>query len=101
MAPKVYLITGCSSGFGEIFVKQILAHGDKVIATARNSSRLSKLQEIGASVIDLDVTWAPEKIQAAIDAAIKIYGHVDILINNAGYVLAGIFEETTYVRSHL
>jgi NADP-dependent 3-hydroxy acid dehydrogenase YdfG len=95
MAPTIYLITGCSSGFGASYVDHILERGNKVIATARNSSRIENLKQKGAEILELDVTWPQEKIDTAIQAAINIYGHIDVLINNAGYVVAGFLEETT------
>jgi hypothetical protein len=97
MAPIVYLITGCSSGFGASYVDHILDRGDKVIATARNSSRIEKLKDKGAEILELDVTWPQDKIDPAIKEAIEFYGHIDVLINNAGYVVAGFLEETTSV----
>ena len=96
MAPLVWLITGCSSGFGEQFVHQILARGDKVIATGRQAStRLSHLKETDASILELDVTASPAEIDAKVQEAIAIYGHIDILINNAGFVSMSFVEETT------
>jgi len=58
MAPQVFFITGTSTGFGYELVKKCLAEGDKVVATARNSS---KLQFDGTSkdnflAVDCDVT---------------------------------------------
>jgi NADP-dependent 3-hydroxy acid dehydrogenase YdfG len=93
--PVVYLVTGCSSGFGVAFVDHILKNGDKVIATARNSARIANLKAKGAETLELDVTWPFEKIEAAFTQAEQIYGHIDVLINNAGYVVAGFLEETT------
>ena len=95
MAPLVYLITGCTSGFGSEFVQQITARGDKVIATGRSASKLSHLKFTGAALLELDVTWSEKKLQETMDEAIKIFGHIDILINNAGYVITGALEETS------
>jgi NAD(P)-dependent dehydrogenase (short-subunit alcohol dehydrogenase family) len=92
---RVYLVTGTSSGFGETFVSQILARGDKVIATAHNVSKISKLKDMGASVLELDVTWPMDRLAKALKEAVAIYGKLDVLINNAGYVHTGVFEEVT------
>ena len=98
MSPLVWLVTGCSSGFGEAFVHSILARGDKVIATARNAeTRLTPLKEKGASILNLDVTASQEEIDSIIKEAIGIYGHIDILINNAGTLKMRFLEEVTYV----
>lgn len=94
MSPLVWLVTGASSGFGLHFVESILAKGDKVIATARgDASRLDNLKAQGAAVLQLDVTSPQSVLDATINEAIKIYGHIDVLLNNAGYIEAGLFEE--------
>jgi NAD(P)-dependent dehydrogenase (short-subunit alcohol dehydrogenase family) len=94
MPQLTWLITGCSSGLGEIFVRSLLARGDRVIATARNGiQRLAPLKEAGAAVIDLDVTAPQAEIDAKIKEALAIYGEIDVLVNNAGYIEAGIIEE--------
>jgi NADP-dependent 3-hydroxy acid dehydrogenase YdfG len=99
MSPKVWLITGCTSGFGAQFVHELLSRGEKVIASARNSSRLLPLQQKGAAIIELDVTSPQSVIDAAIQEAISIYGYIDVLINNAGNIVGGFCEEITYVAS--
>jgi NADP-dependent 3-hydroxy acid dehydrogenase YdfG len=87
MAPLVWLITGCASGFGEAFVHEAISRGDKVIATGRKAeTRLAHLKGTGASILDLD---------AKVAKAISIFGHVDVLVNNAGYVQAGLIEATS------
>ncbi|KAG9195241.1 hypothetical protein G6011_361 [Alternaria panax] len=93
MAPRVFLITGCSTGFGEEFVKVVLQKGDYVVATARNSSKLSfdGANDSNSLLVDLDVTKR-ESIDKAFDAAIKKFGKVDVVCNNAGYGLNGPFE---------
>ena len=95
MTQFTWLITGCSSGFGEQFVRSLIARGDKVIATARNNAteRLAALQDIGAATIDLDVTLPQDDINAKINEAIDIYGSIDVLVNGAGYIEAGLVEE--------
>jgi len=58
MAPQIFLITGCSTGFGQFYVEKCLKEGDKVIATARNSSKLSfkGTTDDNYLAVDLDVT---------------------------------------------
>lgn len=96
MAPLRWLITGCSSGIGEMFVRSILARGDKVVATARGDvSRLSSLKEAGAETASLDVTASLSDIRAVV-AKILEDGPIDVLVNNAGYIEAGLAEEARY-----
>ncbi|KAK3396811.1 hypothetical protein B0T20DRAFT_356544 [Sordaria brevicollis] len=97
----VWLITGCSSGFGAEFVRQLLSSGDLVIATARNTAKLSHLQEIPhsenqLSLFQLDVTHSQESLNATVAEAIKVHGRIDVLINNAGYVAFGGWEDLGY-----
>ncbi|KAJ5735706.1 uncharacterized protein N7483_000831 [Penicillium malachiteum] len=95
----VWLITGCSSGIGEATVRAILAKGDKVIATSRaknginGTNRLSTLAHAGAAVLELDVNSSQERLMEIAEEAWKIYGHVDVVMNNAGYMDAGTTEE--------
>ncbi|KAJ7472359.1 hypothetical protein B0H11DRAFT_2038722 [Mycena galericulata] len=92
---KVWLITGTSSGFGECLVKSVLARGDRVIATARN---LSKIQHFLTSenirVLQLDIVSGEESIKAIIAKAVEFWGRIDVLVNNAGYGAKGLIEET-------
>lgn len=92
-SPKVWLITGCSSGFGADLTLAALARGDKVIATARNIEKLEHLKAAGAAALALDITSGDAKVQSVIDEALKIYGTIDILVNNAAYILQGAVEE--------
>jgi NADP-dependent 3-hydroxy acid dehydrogenase YdfG len=92
-----WLITGCSSGFGEQFTHHILARGDKVIATGRNINKLQHLKEAGASILELDITSLQQAINEIVAQAISIHGKIDVLLNNAGYVAAGYFEDLEYV----
>ena len=91
MAQLTWLVTGCSSGFGESFVHAILARGDKVIATGRKSAeRLAHLKDSGAAILDLDVTWSQQEIDSTIEKAIEIYGGIDVLVSDTlHYLLFG------------
>jgi NAD(P)-dependent dehydrogenase (short-subunit alcohol dehydrogenase family) len=95
MAPKVFLITGCSTGFGFDLVNVCIANGQHVVATARKSSALED-QFTGANdsnlfLYDLDVT-SQDSIDKAFAAAQTKFGRVDVVVNNAGYGLGGEFE---------
>ena len=96
---RVWLVTGANSGFGAEFVKQILARGDKVIATGRNPNKLSALANTGAHLLTLDVTSPLDELKAIAKEAVKVYGRIDVLVNNAGYIELGTVEETTTERT--
>ncbi|TDL22862.1 NAD(P)-binding protein [Rickenella mellea] len=93
----VWLITGTSSGFGRDLAVAALKRGDKVIATARGRSlgKLGDLKAQGADVLELDVTAPFGKIQEVAKNANAIHGKIDVLVNNAGYILVGAMEENT------
>lgn len=92
--PRVWLITGCSKGFGRVFVEALLERGESVFATARVPATLAALgagaaQRYGYAA--LDVTDA-DSIAQAVAAAIARFGHIDVLVNNAGYGIVGPIE---------
>ncbi|KAJ5360459.1 Glucose/ribitol dehydrogenase [Penicillium concentricum] len=93
-SPRVWFITGCSSGFGKIFVSAILAWGDRVIATARDISTLSDFAHCdNVKLLELDITDSQGSLNETVSKAIVMFGHIDVLVNNAGYVLSGVLEE--------
>jgi NAD(P)-dependent dehydrogenase (short-subunit alcohol dehydrogenase family) len=93
MPQLTWLVTGCSSGLGEAFVKSILARGDSVIATARGDiQRIASLAEAGAQTFSLDVTASQPELDGTIRAILE-KGPIDVLVNCAGYIEAGIAEE--------
>ncbi|MCJ1305239.1 hypothetical protein MMC08_008053, partial [Hypocenomyce scalaris] len=79
MPQLVWLITGCSSGFGEQFVRRVTARGDKCIATARSLDKIRHLRDTGAALLPLDVTGAQEELDAKVAEALAVYGRVDVL----------------------
>jgi NAD(P)-dependent dehydrogenase (short-subunit alcohol dehydrogenase family) len=94
---RVWLITGCSTGFGREIARAALAAGDRVMATARHAEKLAELAQAGGdriSTATLDVT-DPASIQAAVDATLAVFGRIDVLVNNAGYSVIGAVEETS------
>jgi len=93
----VWLITGTSSGFGRDLVVGALKRGDKVIATARGRSvsKLAELKDLGADVLELDVTAPLVNLQEIAKQAHDIHGRIDVVVNNAGYIHVGAFEEAT------
>ncbi len=97
MPQLVWLITGCSSGFGEIFVRQLLERGDLVIATARRPERIQHLAKLGAAALQLDVTDSQQTIRERVAAAVAVHGRIDVLVNNAAYIATGAWEDLEYV----
>lgn len=96
MAEKIVLITGASRGIGLETAQYFHENGWKVIATMRRpEKRKTLLHEKGiADLVHLDVT-DEKSIQKAVSYAIDKYGHLDVLVNNAGYALYGPFETMT------
>jgi NAD(P)-dependent dehydrogenase (short-subunit alcohol dehydrogenase family) len=86
---RTWLITGSSRGLGRALTEAVLTTGDEVVATAR---RLESLAGLGGAHFALDVTDAAAA-RAAVDFAVKRFGRLDVVVNNAGYADAGSFEE--------
>ena len=92
--PRVFLITGTSTGFGKHLVQEVIDKGDIAVATARNPSTLcfENTTPENYLAVKLDVT-IPKDIDLAFTAALDHFGRVDVVINNAGYTLSSPFEE--------
>lgn len=95
---KVILITGCSSGFGLLTAARLAAQGHFVWATMRDLERKGPLENelakrnAQAFIRELDVT-KPSTIKNVVEEIQKKHFHIDVLINNAGYGIAGFFED--------
>ncbi|MDX3235350.1 SDR family oxidoreductase [Streptomyces sp. ME03-5709C] len=87
--PKTVLITGASSGIGEATARRLAEVGHRVLLGARRTKRLAALAEElraeGAQVLhhELDVT-SLDSMRSFAAAGLEAYGHIDVLINNAG-----------------
>ncbi|KAI8657177.1 putative oxidoreductase yusZ [Fusarium keratoplasticum] len=91
---KVWLVTGCSTGLGRCLVPAVLARGDKIIATARQVSTLKDLEnDDNVRVLSLDVTADQTELAAKVQEAQSFFGRIDVLVNNAGCVISGVWEE--------
>ncbi|KAI5465287.1 hypothetical protein BGZ63DRAFT_460084 [Mariannaea sp. PMI_226] len=85
MAPLVWLVTGTTSGIGAALVQEITARGDKVIASGRKAEeRLGHLKSDNIAILDLDICAGWSAVEEQVNKAWNIFGHIDILMNNAG-----------------
>ncbi|MBK5410680.1 SDR family NAD(P)-dependent oxidoreductase [Pseudomonas sp. TH34] len=93
---RVWLVTGASRGIGAKIVAAALAHGDAVVATARNAQTV--IERFGAQpgllAVQLDVTDETQAADVA-RAAVEHFGRIDVLVNNAGFGLLGAVEEAS------
>ena len=102
---KVWFITGSSKGLGKSLVEAVLLKGDNVVATARNPRQLGSLIEKYPEqllTLELDVQ-NKEQIYSTVEAAIRHFGRIDVLVNNAGFGITGAAEAFTneQVRNQL
>ena len=96
----VVLITGCSSGFGHAAALGFAARGDQVVATMRSPDRAlapgGTAEDLGGhdniTVLALDVVDDASR-RAAVDRVLDEFGHIDVLVNNAGISALGATEE--------
>jgi NAD(P)-dependent dehydrogenase (short-subunit alcohol dehydrogenase family) len=91
----VWLITGCSTGFGRELAKLVLARGWRGVVTARDPAKvadIAKGYEDRALVLPLDVTRR-DQIDEVVEAAKQRFGRIDALVNNAGYGYLAAIEE--------
>ncbi len=93
---RVWMITGASRGIGARITEAALAHGDAVVATARDAAVIEKRfgAQPGLLAVALDVTDEAQAAQATA-AALARFGRIDVLVNNAGYGLLGAVEEAS------
>ncbi|MBW4442039.1 MAG: SDR family NAD(P)-dependent oxidoreductase [Plectolyngbya sp. WJT66-NPBG17] len=94
---RVWFITGSSAGFGRALAEAALIQGDRVIATARDVSKIQDLEDQypqAAKAVRLDVT-EQATIQASVQSGLAAFSRIDVLVNNAGYGLMGAVEEVS------
>ena len=100
MADKIAVITGSSSGFGLLTAVELAKAGFRVVASLRDLGRRSRLDEAAAAAgvaakIDvrrLDMTEI-DTIPGFIDGVVRDHGRIDVLVNNAGFAVAGFAED--------
>ncbi|MYT68279.1 MULTISPECIES: oxidoreductase [unclassified Streptomyces] len=94
-ADKVWFITGTSTGLGRALAQGVIADGNRLVATARDPRTLDDLVALAPDrvrALPLDVT-DPAAVRHAVQDALKNFGRIDVLVNNAGYALRGALEE--------
>jgi NAD(P)-dependent dehydrogenase (short-subunit alcohol dehydrogenase family) len=94
---KVWYVTGASQGLGLTLVKKLLNNGYRVAATSRDARTLS--QAVGLTDRDRFLPLAvnlnnPDSIDESIQQTLASFGRIDVVVNNAGYGMAGTVEET-------
>ena len=103
MAQQTWFITGSSRGFGRALVQAALDVGDRVVATARRPGQLAELADRYPGQVlpvALDVTHA-DAVEAAVGKGVERFGHLDVVVNNAGYAnVAPIETGDDYAESY-
>src|ERR1700744_1437686 len=93
---KVWLITGCSTGFGRELAMEVLKSGYKAVVTARKTDDIKDIVSAypdTSIAVTLDVT-KPADIKSAVKQSIDKFEQIDILVNNAGIGYFGAIEES-------
>jgi NAD(P)-dependent dehydrogenase (short-subunit alcohol dehydrogenase family) len=93
--PRVWFVTGVSSGFGSALADVVLRHGHRVIGTIRQADLVTEFEARApgqAKAVVMDVT-RPQEVKSGVEAALAAFGQIDVLVNNAGYALLGAVEE--------
>lgn len=100
MSERVAVITGSSSGFGLLTAVELASRGHRVVATMRDLGRRVKLDEAASAAgvsgrIDvrcLNIAQT-DSVAEAVDGIVRDYGRIDVLVNNAGFAMAGFAED--------
>jgi NAD(P)-dependent dehydrogenase (short-subunit alcohol dehydrogenase family) len=98
--PKVWLVTGSASGLGRNIAEAVLASGDRLVATARDSHRLEDLvKRYGDQVRTAPLDVIDEAAaKAAVQVAMAAFGRLDVVVNNAGFGDFAPFEQLSSER---
>ncbi|GAB1319789.1 hypothetical protein MFIFM68171_09999 [Madurella fahalii] len=95
MAPRVWHISGANTGFGLELALKALKEGDQVIAAVRSPSKVPESLKVnGIKVLQFDLSFSQEEMNAYAERAFAAFGRVDVLVNNAAYAYMGAIEET-------
>ncbi len=98
---KVIWLTGASSGIGEALAYELAKKGAKLILSARRKEELERVKgncfqkaQANIRILPLDLS-EPATLKLSVEAAIQIFGNVDVLINNGGISQRGLVKDTT------
>lgn len=98
MPQTVWFVTGTTSGIGAALVNHIISRGDKIIASGRNvEKKLGHLKSENVALLELDVAAGKPAVEAQVKKAWEAFGHIDVLINNAGMSALKAAEDAEYV----
>jgi len=89
---RVVLITGASSGIGKACAERLASEGDRVYGASRNPKEEASVP--GLQMIAMDVNY-DESVAAAIERLVQAEGRIDVVVNNAGFGIAGAVEDTS------
>ena len=89
--PKVALVTGASSGFGQVTAARLSAQGFRVFGTSRAPAHN---EASSVELLPLDVN-SETSVQTCVQTILGRTGRIDLLVNNAGFAQAGALEETS------
>ena len=92
----VILLTGASSGIGLAAAQRLLAKGHTLYAAARRTDRMQPLADAGAHLLHLDLT-DEQSIINAVETVKNEQGHIDVIVNNAGYGFFGALETVPHL----
>lgn len=93
---KVWFVTGASKGLGFSLIQQLVKSGYRVAATSRTVGSFSKELPPSENFLPLAMEVVNEKsVKQAISKTIETFGHIDVVVNNAGYGQLGTLEELT------
>lgn len=92
MSKKIALVTGASAGIGKSTALELKNRGFIVYGAARRTDNMSDIRKQGINIISLDVT-NEESMVSCVDKIIKKEGHIDVLVNSAGYGSYGAIED--------
>lgn len=90
--PRIVVITGASSGVGQSTARLLAERAYRVFGTSRNPASAERIP--GVEMLPLDVC-SDDSVRACVEAVLDQAGQIDVLINNAGYELAGTLEALT------
>jgi NAD(P)-dependent dehydrogenase (short-subunit alcohol dehydrogenase family) len=97
-SPRVVLITGASSGIGKACAEHLQGRGYRVYGTSRRAAALPPEPGPGLRMIAMDVT-SEDSVRQAVELVLAREGRIDVVVNNAGWGIAGSVEDTSIAEA--